>query len=153
MTRQITHRLFATLAITVAVLSSTATATALGLLSNSKSIQTYGAVKAVGVGVYWNADCTNTTSTINWGTLSPGTSKNLTFYVRNEANTAVQLTLTTQNWNPANAPNYMTPTWNRQGQTLTAGSLTAANLTLTLFSNIAGITNFSFDIIITGTEQ
>jgi hypothetical protein len=153
MTRQITRRLFATLAITVAVLSITATATAVGVLSNSKSIQTSGTVKAVNVAVYWNSACTNTTTTVNWGTLSPATSNTITLYIRNEGNTAVKLNLTTQNWNPTNTPNYMGLTWNRQDQTLNAGTTTTANLTLTVFSNITGITNFSFDIIIAGTEQ
>lgn len=34
-----------------------------------------------------------------------------------------------------------------------SGSVLSATLTLSVSSSISGITNFSFDIVITGTEQ
>jgi hypothetical protein len=43
--------------------------------------------------------------------------------------------------------------WNRQAQTVNASSVLAATLTLSVFSNVTGITNFSFDIVIVGAEQ
>jgi hypothetical protein len=155
MTFQLTHKLFAILALVVTVLSVTATATltTLAALSNSKTVQNYGTVKAVNVGVYWDSNCTNTTSTVNWGMLSPGTSSNATLYVRNEGNVALKLSLTTQNWNPVNASNYMGLAWNRQAQTVNASSVLTATLTLSVFSNVTGITSFSFDMVIAGTEQ
>jgi len=153
MTLQPARKLLAALALAVTVLGATATISTLAAMSNSKSIQNYGTVKAVNVGVYWDSGCTNATSTVNWGMLSPGASGNVMLYVRNEGNIAVKLSLTTQNWNPANAPSYMALAWNRQGQTVNAGSSTQATLTLSVFSNITGITNFSFDIVIAGVEQ
>jgi hypothetical protein len=153
MTLQPTHKLLATLILAVTVLAATAAISTLAAISNSKSIQNYGTVKAVNVGVYWDSACTNATSTVNWGMLSPGASSNVTLYVRNEGNIAFKLSLTTQNWNPVNASNYMALTWNRQGQTLNAGSVTQAALTLSVYSNVTGITSFSFDIIIAGIEQ
>jgi hypothetical protein len=153
MTLQPAHKLLATLALAVTVLAATATISTLAAISNSKSIQNYGTVKAVNVGVYWDSACTNATSTVNWGMLSPGASSNVTLYVRNEGNIAVKLSLTTQNWNPVNTSNYMGLTWNRQGQTVNAGSVTQAALTLSVYSNVTGITSFSFDIIIAGIEQ
>jgi len=154
MTFQITNKLFAVLSLAVTVLSvaATATITTFAALSNSRTVQNYGTVKAVNVGVYWDSNCTNTTSTVNWGMLSPGTSSNVTLYVRNEGNIAFRLSLTTQNWNPAGASSYMGLAWNRQGQTVNASSVLAATLTLSVFSNVTGITNFSFDIVIAGTE-
>lgn len=149
---QPTRTLLATAMIVVAIVGAAATITALGLLSNNRSIQSYGTVKAVNVGVYWNSGCTNVTSTINWGMLSSGTSKNFTIYVKNEGNVAVKLSLTTQNWSPSNAANYLGLSWNREGQIVNSGSFVAATLTLSVSSSISGITSFSFDIIITGTE-
>jgi hypothetical protein len=150
---QFGHRFLATVTLIVVALGAVAALSAYGVLSNSKSLQSYGSVKAVNVGVYWNSGCTNSTSTVDWGMLSPGTSKNVALYVRNEGNTAVRLSLMTQNWNPANAPSYMGLSWNREAQTVSLGSVVSATLTLSVFSNITGITNFSFDIVIVGTEQ
>lgn len=137
----------------VVVLGVTAAMAALGALSNSKSLQSYGTVKTVNVGVYWNSGCTNATSTVNWGVLSPGTSSNVTLYVRNEGSVAVRLSLTTQNWNPANASSFIGLSWNREAQSVSAGTAVAAVLTVSVYSNVTGITNFSFDIVIAGIEQ
>jgi hypothetical protein len=150
---QFGHRFLATIALAVVVLGVMVALSAYGVLSNSKSLQSYGSVKAVNVGVYWDNGCTNTTSTVDWGMLSPGTSKNVTLYVRNEGNMAVKLSLTTQNWNPLSASNYMRLSWNREAQTVSLGSVLNATLTFSVFSNVTGITNFSFDIVIAGTEQ
>lgn len=58
-----------------------------------------------------------------------------------------------QNWNPANASTYVGLAWNREGQTVSVGSVLTANLSLSVSSSIAGITNFSFDMVIVGAEQ
>ena len=150
---QFGHRFLATIALAIVVLGVMVALSAYGVLSNSRSVQSYGSVKAVNVGVYWDSSCTNTTSTVDWGMLSPGTSKNVTLYVRNEGNTAVKLSLTTQNWNPLSASNYMRLSWNREAQTVNLGSVLNATLTFSVLSNVTGITNFSFDIVIAGTEQ
>lgn len=150
---QITPRILATAMIAVAIVGAAATLTALGVLTSNKTIQSSGTVKAVNVGVYWNSGCTNVTSSINWGMLSPGGSKNYTLYVKNEGTVALKLSLSTQNWNPASASTYMTLSWNREAQVLTAGLVTSATLTLSVSSSTSGITSFSMDIVIVGTEQ
>jgi hypothetical protein len=150
---QLTHRLLATLTIAIVAVGAASILATYGLMSNSRSIQSYGAVKAVNVGVYWNSGCTNVTSTVNWGMLSPGDLKNVTLYVKNDGNVAVMLSLAAQNWNPSNASNYMGLSWNREGQIVNSGAVTTAILTLSVSSSISGITSFSFDIIITGVEQ
>jgi hypothetical protein len=116
-----------------------------GKLSN------YGTVKTVGVGIYEDAGLTTPMTAINWGALDPGSEKTITVYVRNEANTAVTLSMVTSNWIPSTASNYITLSWNYNGQTVAAGGSVAVTLTLTISSNVNGISSFSFDIIITGT--
>jgi hypothetical protein len=150
---QLTQRLFATITLVILAVGAAAAIMAFGTLSNNRSIQSYGTVKAINVGVYWNSGCTNVTSTVNWGMLSPGTSKDFTIYVKNEGNVAMKLSLVAQNWSPTNAPSYMTLSWNREGQSVNSGSVLSATLSLSVSSSISGITSFSFDIIITGTEQ
>lgn len=153
MTLQPEPKRLTAIAIAATVLAAMATISVLAAISSSRNIQNRGTVKAVNIGVYWDSGYTNATSTINWGILPPGSSTSIVLYVRNEGSTPVKLSLTTQNWNPPTASNYMTLTWDKQGQTLNAGSAASASLTLTVFSNTTGITNFSFDIIIAGAEQ
>jgi hypothetical protein len=126
--------------------------TALGALVANRTISSTGNITAVGVGVYSDAACTTTLSTINWGTLSPGGTATQTIYVRNEGTVSVTLTMTTGSWNPASASSYIGLTWNRENYVLAAGSVVQASLTLTVSSSITGITSFSFTITITGTQ-
>jgi len=144
--------MIAVLAIAATVLVAAAAISTLAAMSNSRNFQNYGTVKTANIGLYWDSGCTNATSTVNWGALSPGTSSSVVLYVRNEGNVALKLALTTSNWNPFAAWSYMAVAWNRQGYALNAGSTVQATLTLSVFSNITGVTNFSFDIIISGVE-
>jgi hypothetical protein len=137
----------------IAVLVVTTAVSTLGLLSSNKTLQSRGAVKTLNVGAYWNSGCTNTTTTIDWGMVSPGSSSNVSFYVRNEGNWPVKLGLSSQNWSPANASSYMSLSWNREAQTLAVGNVTLATLVLNISASISGISSFSFDTVIIGAEQ
>jgi hypothetical protein len=144
---------FAIILASILLIAGTTITAALAVLTSSVRIQSSGTLKAVNVSVYWDSGCTNATTTINWGILSPNTSKTATLYVRNDGNAVVNLTLTTQSWSPANASNYIGLNWNKEKTLVNPGSNVTAVLTLSVSSNITGITNFTFDIVITGTEQ
>jgi hypothetical protein len=124
-----------------------------GLLTASRTVPNSGNVKAVGVSVFWDSGCTNSTSSINWGLLEPNTSKSYTIYVKNNGTVGVALSMAASGWNPSNASSYLTLSWNCTGYGLSHGNVVAAYLTLSVLPNISGITSFSFDITITGTEQ
>lgn len=126
---------------------------ALGLLVATRTFSNTGNVKAIGVSVYWDSQCTNAVSSISWGALDAGTTKDVTIYVKNEGNVAVTLNMTTSNWDPQSAQSYMTLTWNRESYVLSAGTAIQTLLTLSVSSSVTGVTNFSFNIIITGTEH
>jgi len=134
-------------AVLIAALFTLALA-AYAILQSSVRINNQGTVKALGVGVYWDSNCTNPVSLINWGTVEPGSTNNVTVYVRNEGNTAANISMTTENWNPTNAPNYLTLNWNYNGQQLNPSEAVQITLSLIVSSNVQGIENFSFDIII-----
>lgn len=123
----------------------------LALLQSSRTITSSGTIKAINVGVYQDAGCTQTLTSISWGALDPGSSTNQTVYVKNEGNTAMVLNMTTNTWSPSNSTGYMTFTWNRENATVTPGNNVQASLVLSVSNNITGITNFSFNIVITGT--
>jgi hypothetical protein len=85
--------------------------------------------------------------------LNPGSTATYTIYVKNTGNTAVTLSIATSGWSPSNASNYITLTWNQTGKTLQESQSVAALLTLSVSSTISSsITNFSFNITITGTQ-
>jgi hypothetical protein len=129
---------------------------AASLLTAYQSVPSTGNVKAVGVGVYSDSGCNNNVTSIDWGLLTPGATINKTVYIRNNGNVPVTLNITTNSWNPASAHTYITLSWNREGYVLGTGQstrVTQALLTLSVSFNTIGITSFSFNIIITGTEH
>ena len=125
---------------------------ALGALVATRTISNSGSVTAVGVGVYSDIGCTTALSAISWGTLNPGDVKTYTIYVRNEGTVPVKLNMTVGNWNPSSASSYITLTWNKEKYVLPATQVVPAVLTLSVSSSVSGVTSFSFDITITGTQ-
>jgi len=122
-----------------------------GLMSASVHLQSVGTVKALGVGVYWDNVCSQTVPSIDWGSAEPGAVKNVTVYIRNEGNAPITLSLQTANWNPTNATNYISLSWNYGGQTIGPNQVVAVTLSLSISADIQGITTFSFDIVIVGS--
>lgn len=127
------------------------TALASGYIQSSIRIVGHGTVKAVGVGVFWDSDCTDPVSFIDWGMVEPGSMNNVTIYARNEGNVASSISLATENWNPSNASDYLTLNWNYDGRQLNPLEVVQVTLTLTVSSSVQGITSFSFDIIISAS--
>jgi hypothetical protein len=121
-------------------------------VQTSKKVSNSGTITAVGVGVYSDSGCTNPLSSIDWGMLEPGSSKDKTGYIRNEGNSVSTLSMSTSNWNPSTASNYMTLSWNYDGQTLNPNEVVQVKFTLSVSASINGITSFSFDITIVGTS-
>jgi hypothetical protein len=89
---------------------------------------------------------------INLGTISLGGYVTITFYVKNNGNIDLTLSLYTTNWNPTNANGPMTVTWSLEGTVLSANQCSVATLTVSVSPDIEGITTFSFDVVISGTE-
>jgi hypothetical protein len=127
------------------------TVLASGFMQSSVRIVGRGTVKAVGVGVFWDSNCTNPVSFIDWGMVEPGSMNNVTVYVRNEGNVAAGLSLATENWNPSNASDYLALSWNYDGRQLNPLEVVQVTLTLAISSSVQGITSFSFDIIISAS--
>ncbi|MEM3054657.1 MAG: hypothetical protein QXM52_02995 [Candidatus Bathyarchaeia archaeon] len=127
--------------------------TAAGAFVATRTISNVGSLKSVGVDVYWDSSCTNPVSSIDWGEMVPGSSKQFTIYIKNNGNVPLRLSMTVSNWNPPSASTYMNLSWNCEGYVLGAGSVVSAVITLSVSSSITEITNFSFDITIAGTES
>ncbi len=111
------------------------------------------AVEANGVGVYWDSSYGYRVTSISWGTLEPGSVKNVPVYIRNEGDEPMRLILSTTNWNPSKAPQYFHLDWDYSGQQINLGEALRITLTLSVSRYIQGISSFSFDILVTGSEN
>jgi len=138
----------ATLALIIYTLALALTGQVMSTIQANRTISNAGAVKAIGVGVYWNSDGTNEVTSINWGTLEPGSSTNRTCYIQNEGNSASILSMNATNWNPTNASDYISLTWDYGGQLVNPDEIIPVVLTLAISDSVTGITGFSFDITI-----
>ena len=133
------------------VIIITLSASVLVLPNTTITIPGKGTVRLIGVGIYWDSDCNNKVSSIDWGPTEPG-AKNVTIYIRNEGYTAIFLSLNTTNWEPLASSNYITLNWNYEGQIINPNEVIQITLTLEISTAVkfSGIKNFNFDITITG---
>ena len=120
-------------------------------VQRSKTVSNVGSITAIGVGIYWNQEGTDKVSSINWGTLEPGSNKSVTVYIENEGDSAVSLSFYTSNWNPSNASDYVNLNWDYGGQFINAGEIVQVTFTLSISVSIEGIETFGFDITITAS--
>jgi hypothetical protein len=123
------------------------------LLSTTNTTLNVSAVEANGVGVYWDSNCTDKVFSIDWGNLTAGSSKSIIVYIRNEVEEPTYLIMSTMNWTPPTACDYMTLGWNYAGQRMNPGEALQITLTLSVTRHIEGISNFSFNISITGSNR
>jgi hypothetical protein len=138
----------AALAVTSAVLAGL---TAAALLYQAR-IPASGTMKAVGLEVYEDSACTVRLEHVDWGLLAPGESKSVTFYVKSGSNVDAELFLTSESWEPTAAANFITVTWDCEGEVFAAGAVAAAELTLHVDAAISGVDGFSGEIVITAVE-
>ena len=121
---------------------------------SSKTFSSTGAIQiqtSAGIGIYSTAQCNTQLSSVAWGTLQPGGSQTAVCYIKNEGNTPVTLSLQASNWSPASASTYLALNWNYDNQLISPDQVVQVTLTLSVASNINGITTFGFDITIVGS--
>ena len=101
--------------------------------------------------VYEDENCTVALVEIDWGTVEPPDSKNLIAYVKNLGDVPFNMTLSTQNWDPAEGETYLTLSWDYADQTVSVGEVLPVTFTLSVDEGISE-GSFSFDIVITASE-
>jgi len=113
-------------------------------------ISSSGRIKAIGIAVYADEAGTIPVSSINWGTIPPGGQSIATVYCKNTGNAPINMTMFTDNWNPAGAADYITLSWDYADQTINPSAILRVVFTLNVSPSVFGFTEFSFDITITG---
>lgn len=140
------------LALTITVLATLImVASVFAFLTIQIDIPGEGSIKGVGVGVYWDQQCTYATSSVDFGLMEAGSSKNFMFYLRNEGNTEFSLNMTSKKWIPVEAAEYMSLTWNREGQQMSPGQVLSCVIKLTVSPNIQDISSYTLTITISAT--
>lgn len=123
------------------------------LLSYSLTIHSSGTVTAVGLGIYWNAAATQNVTSLPWGNVWPGSVYSVTVFAKNIRNSNVTLSMNTSNWSPSTATKYLAFSWNyTNGHVMLPGQIIPVAFQLAIASNMTGIVNFSFDIIVIATS-
>lgn len=123
------------------------------LLTFRTKIPSVGKIKAIGIMVYQDAECTAPLTLIEWGDVEPGNQINHSLYARNEGNMPVLLSLSTENWNPPSASLYLTLSWDYDNTLIIPSDIRMIILTLHVASDVSGIDTFNFDIVIMADEQ
>ncbi len=123
----------------------------IGFFDANKAV--HANVMGLGADIYWDQDCANRTFWFDWGSIEPGANKTSAVYVRNEGDSAAYLSIATSNWTPSASLGYMSLNWNYSGQVLSVDQVAPLEITLTVYPTINGITVFSFDTIITTTNE
>ena len=127
--------------------------TVLAVLQSSRTIPSHGTIRGVNVDVFSDSACTQELTTVDWGTMDNGSSTVRTVYVKNFGTSNMTLSLGNNTWVPLNATAYLTLTWDHEGYLLNNGASVGANLTLTVAPSFTTGTDFSFNIVITGTQS
>jgi hypothetical protein len=131
-----------------------------------------GYIHTVGVKAYWDTTLQNETRQINWGTVYPGSTNQVSFYLQSASNVPTTLQMTVANWTykdandtiilgPADTSPYVNLTWNCENETLASNQTITATLTLTIDISQEFLTylvnnsmqQFSMDITIQAKEK
>jgi hypothetical protein len=121
------------------------------VMEYSRKISNTATIKTVGINVFQNVNLTSPVTSIDWGMLEPGQTKNCTVYLWSTSNVPISLSMYTANWNPTNASAFLSLSWNYKGQVIAPSASIPATFSLAVNASISGITTFSFDIWIVGS--
>jgi hypothetical protein len=117
-----------------------------------KTVNEFSNARDVGIEIYWNSKCTERVSSIEWGSLEPGTDKTVTLFIKNKGKTPVTLSHYSSNWNPSEIVNYLSLTWDYTGHSIEFKETVQVTFTLHISENVEPTENFSFDITIICTQ-
>lgn len=112
-----------------------------------------GIIANVTTGIYSNPEATSLLISITWGVGFPSTTIEKTVYAKNIGNVNSKLTFAQSNFVPAGT-NVLVLTTDYNGNAIAPNAVVPIKLTLTIpaITQLAGITNFSFDVNIQATS-
>ena len=123
----------------------------LAVMQWTQRIENVARIKVIGVGIYKDINFTVAVTQIDWGIVEPGESKNFSAYIVNLSNIPIKLSMTTEDWHPANASNSITLTWSYTGDEIAVDGYHFVTFVLTADQAVSGIDAFSFTIVVIGS--
>jgi hypothetical protein len=129
-----------------------------------------GTLTGINIGIFSDQLCQNSTNSINWGSVTPGSLANYTVFIKNTGALPETLSfvIPATSWqfsfdnNPvtnataiSSDENYFSLTWNYvQGTVLNPGApAIPVTFSLSVANTIQGVDTFSFNIVVTGTQK
>ena len=73
-------------------------------------------------------------------------------YLKNEAAEDVTLSMSLSDWTPSNAEDYITISWDCEGEVISPDQILVATLICSVSVDINGVSAFDVTIVISGTE-
>lgn len=116
------------------------------------TIHNTGRVVTVGLAVYWDLQGTQICTSIDWGTMQPGSMSGVTLYLKNTQALNATLSMNSSSWQPSTIQQYFTLAWNYSGAILQPAQTIPVQLTLSVSLDVRNSTNFSFDINLFATQ-
>jgi hypothetical protein len=105
----------------------------------------------VNVGVFTDQQATTLCTDIDFGNLNSGNIVTKTLYIKNTGNITETLSMTVTDWNPPTATSSIFLTWDQENAKLQAGAIVPATLTLNIAADTGDISDFNFNIVISGS--
>lgn len=149
----------------VALISVGGSLAVIGVLQTTKTVSSSGIIvqpalplppppePTVNVGVYSDSGCNSVCSVIEWGSIAVGSTITRNIWIKNLGDSALTLSMDTDNWSSTGAQNHIDLSWDDSGNVLASGSVRRILLTLSVDPSISGVDAFYFDIIIVGHPQ
>jgi len=118
-------------------------------------IEHKGRIICVNVAAYWDENCTEIATVLDWDGIWRGENKSALLWVKNTGNWPGNLTLNITNWNPEGIEQYIDVTYEFNKTRLEPGEVTSLLITLIVCEETPlNYTSFAFDtiIILTGDQ-
>jgi len=122
------------------------------LILTTWRIATHGRIKALGLEVFADPECSLIVSEINWGTIPQGGKSEVTLYLRPKGTVPCNFSMSTENYDPIEAQHFLTLTWNYNNATIQPNEVVEILFTLNASTDTWGIYDFSFDITLFAHE-
>jgi hypothetical protein len=100
--------------------------------------------------IYWDVTGTSEVTMVEWGDLMPGDVATVEFWVKNEGNSNLYCDTGTDEWVPSGSDQYFDLTWDFGDTPVGPGRSRKVTMELHVHSDITGIDEFTFNIIIYG---
>jgi hypothetical protein len=116
-------------------------------------VRNASAVESVGVGIYWDSNCTKPVTFIDWETLSPGSTTSVGVYLRNNDDNMIvrELLVRTENWSSSKASENMQLSLNCSAEVIHLNQTVRAYFQLYVSDKIVGVTTFAFNIVVSSS--